>query len=161
MRGHLTDSEMTEALGGELKGEALAHMDGCPTCRVERYRLRAALTDLMDQARAQAERPEASWGRQRRQIASRLGDRPSLSLGWRWAWAPALLILAALALLWPRGETRQRLPGPEADYALLTAVERSVQAGVPAALQPVALLVAEIERRGTETEPVAGTPKGD
>ena len=161
MQRHLTDPEMTQALGGEAGGETLAHLAGCPTCRAQRDRLRAALTDLAEQARVQAERPEASWERQRRQIASRLGNRPSPSPRWRWAWAPAVLLLVALGSFWFYGHTPQPAQGPEADHALLIAVERSVQADVPLALRPAALLAAELEGHGTETGWKAGAKTGD
>jgi hypothetical protein len=165
MRGHLTDAEMTVALGGDAGAEVRAHLAACPACLTERDRLRAALSELAEQARVQAERSEAAWEGQRLRIAARLSDRSPLSegrpRGWRWAWAPVAVGLAALALLWWRGETPRLSPGADADHALLIAVERSVQAEVPVALRPVALLAAEIEPHGTDTERGPGTPTGD
>ena len=152
MRGHLTDTELAEALGDEPRDEALAHLGDCPTCRAERDRLRTALTGLAEQARIQAERPDAAWERQRRQIGGRLDDRPARSPSWRWVWAPAALGLAALTVVWLGWETPRQSQEPEIDHAILAAVERSLQADVPMALRPVALLAAEIERRGTATE---------
>ena len=161
MQRHLTDPEMTQALGGEPGGETLAHLVGCPTCLAEWDRLRAVLTYLAEQARVQAERPVASWEGQRRRIAGRLGDRPSSSPRWRWAWAPAILLLVALGSFWFYGHTPRPSPGPEADHALLIAVERSVQAHVPLALRPAALLAAELEGHGTETGRKTGAETGD
>ncbi len=160
MREHMTDAEMAETLGGEPGGTALAHLTDCPACRAERDRLQAALTALAGQARAQAERPEASWERQRRQIASRLHDRAPASHAWRWAWVPAAVGLALVAVFWFRGDTPPSSPGPETDHALLLAVERSLQADVPAALRPAALLAGEVEGGGAETERKNGTSNG-
>ena len=142
-----------------------AHLLVCPTCRMERDRLRAALSDLAEQARVQAERSEEAWEGQRLRIAARLSDRSPLSeghsTGWRWAWVPVAVGLAALALVWWRGETPRLSPEADADHALLIAVERSVQAEVPVALRPVALLAAEIEPHGMDTDRGPGTPTGD
>jgi predicted anti-sigma-YlaC factor YlaD len=160
MRGHLTDTEMMEALGGEPAGETFAHLVGCPTCRAERDRLRATLADLAEQARVQAEWREEFWERQRRQIAGRMSDRRSLAPGWSWAWAPAAVGLAVVALVWFYGKTPQPSPEPAADDALLISVERSLQAECPVALQPAALLAAEVERRGAETGRGADIPAG-
>ena len=161
MQKHLTDSQLMEALGGEPEGEARVHLAGCPNCRADRDRLRAALTGLVEQSRAQAERPEAIWEQQRRQIVSRLSRRPSSWRFWGWTWAPAAVGLAVVALFWFRGGPPQSSQGPEADHALLIAVERSAQAEVPVALRPVALLAAEVERRGMETGQGIGIPTGD
>jgi hypothetical protein len=161
MRGHLTDAEITEVLNGELRGETLAHLADCPICRAERDRLRATLTGLAEGAFEQSEREEHSWERQRRQIADRLISRPFRSPSWCWVWAPAAVGLAVVALVWFRWETPQQPLGPDANHAILTAVERSLQANVPAALQPVALLASEIERGEAETGREAGTSRGD
>jgi predicted anti-sigma-YlaC factor YlaD len=161
MREHLTDEELAETLGGEPREETLAHLAECPASRAERDQLQVTLTALAGQARAQGERPEAAWERQRRQIASRLRDRAPVSRAWRWAWVPAAVALALVAVFWFRGETPPSSPGPETDHALLLAVERSLQADVPAALRPAALLAGEVEGGGAETEEKNGTPKGD
>lgn len=161
MREHLTDAEMAEALGGKPGGNVLTHLSDCPACRAERDRLQAALTALAGQARAQAERPETSWERQRRQIAGRFRHRAPASRAWRWVWVPAAAGLALAAAFWFRGDSPPPPPGPENDHALLLAVERSLQADVPAALRPAALLAGEVERGGAEREQRNGTSKGD
>jgi len=161
MRGHLTDAELTEALGGEPQGETLSHLAACPICRAERDRLREVLASVAGRARVEAEWPEESWDRQRLRIVSQLDDRPSRFPSWRWAWAPAAAGLAVLAFVWFRWEAPHQPQGPETDQAILIGVERSLQTDVPVALRPAALLVAEFERSGTETEVRDGTPKGD
>lgn len=110
----------------------------------------------------EAERPEASWGRQRRQIASRLADRPSLSLSWRRAWAPALAAAALLAVFLTRGgPSLQRPQDSDADQALLSAVQHSIHAEAPTALRPAALLVAEVARGVPQPDHRIAVPKGD
>ena len=161
MRGHLTDAEMAEALGEECTGETRAHLTACPICRGERDRLRVALTGLAEQVRVQAERPEASWERRRRQVSNRLGDRHPRVHPWRWAWAPAVVGLAALAAVWFHGYAARSSPGSEVDHAFLIAVEHSLRTNLPTALRPAALLAGEFERAEAETTRGADTPKGD
>jgi hypothetical protein len=62
--------------------------------------------------------------------------------------------------VWFHGGAPRPSSGPEADHALLLAVERSLQAEVPAALRPAALLAGEVEG-GAETGRTSGAPKGD
>jgi predicted anti-sigma-YlaC factor YlaD len=160
MRGHLTDTEMAEALGDAPQMEMLEHLAGCPTCRADRERLQTTLTGLAEQMQARAARPEAAWDRQARQIANRLRARPPRTRPWRWAWAPAVVCLAALAGIWLHAQSPRVAPGTETDDALLVAVERSIHADVPAALRPAALLVGEVGGRGTEAERSLDVPQG-
>ncbi len=152
MRGHLTDTELMEGLGEAPRREVLDHLACCPTCRADRDRLQATLAGLAEQMRAGAERPEATWDHQARRIVDRLHERRDRAHPWRWAWAPAVVGLAALAGIWFHGRAPQVPRDPEADDALLFAVQRSVQAHVPVALRPAALLVGEVEGRATEAE---------
>jgi anti-sigma factor RsiW len=160
MRGHLTDTEIAEALGEAPQVEVLDHLACCPTCRADRDRLQTTLTGLTAQMRARAARPEAAWDRQARQIAGRLHERPPRAQPWRWAWAPAVVGLAALAGIWLHGQSPRVTPSTETDDALLVAVERSIHAEVPAALRPAALLVGEVGGRGTEVERSLDVPQG-
>jgi hypothetical protein len=161
MRGHLTDAEMTEALGEQYTGSARAHLADCAICRVERDRLRVTLAGIVQQTRVEAKRSEAFWERQRRQIASRLGRRRQRTRPWRWVWASAAVGLAALAAVWLHGYSPRAWPGPEADHALLIAVECSLQTSLPTALRPAALLAGEFERADAESSWGGQTPKGE
>jgi len=152
MRGHLTDTEMAQALGEVPPDEVHDHLACCPTCRADRDRLQTALTDLAQQMRTRAGRPEAAWDLQARQIRDRLHERQSRVEPWRWAWAPAVVGLAALVGIWVHGQSPRGTPGTETDDALLVAVERSIHAAVPAALRPAELLVGEVGGRRTEAE---------
>jgi hypothetical protein len=160
MRGHLTDTEMAEALGGAPPDAVRDHLDCCVTCRAERDRIEETLMGLAAQIQTRAARPDAAWDRQARQIAERLRERPRRARSWRWAWAPAVAGLAALVGIWIDGRSLRVTPGTETDDALLVAVERSIQTNVPAALQPAALLIGEFGGRGTESERSLDGPKG-
>jgi predicted anti-sigma-YlaC factor YlaD len=160
MRGHLTDTEMAQALGEAPPGEVCDHLAGCPACRADRDRLQATLTGLAAQMRTRTARPEAAWDRQARQSAERLHERQPRAQPWRWAWAPAVVGLAALVGIWVHGQSPRVTPGTETDDALLVAVERSIHADVPAALRPAALLVGEVGGRGTEAERRLDGPQG-
>lgn len=145
MRGHLTDTEMTEALGDAAQTEVLDHLACCPGCRADRDRLRATLTALAEQMHVRAARPEAAWDRQARQFMARVREHPARTPRWRWAWAPALVGMAALAGVWFYDQRVGVAPPLENDEALLAAVERSIQTDVPPALRPLALLVGEMK----------------
>ena len=144
MRGHLNDTEMTEALQGSPPVDVLSHIAGCPSCRAECERLQATLTGVAEQAREWANRSDATWDRQARQIMARARERQRPPR-WRWVWAPALVGMAGLAGVWFHNQRTQVVPPLENDEALLAAVERSIQTDVPAALRPLALLVGEVK----------------
>jgi hypothetical protein len=152
MRGHLTDTEMAEALDEAPRAELLDHLAGCPACRAERERLQATLTGLADRMRARATRPDAVWGRQARQIADRLQERRPNARPWRWAWAPAVACLATLAGIWMYGQGPRVASVSETDDALLVSVERSIRTDIPSALRPAALLIGEVGGRGAGVE---------
>jgi hypothetical protein len=162
MRGHLTDREMAAHAAGTLAGEGLAHLMSCAACLEERAQLRAGLVELACHIHAEAERSEAFFQSQRAKIAHRLRERRPSVRRWRWAWAPALAATALLALfLAPGGPPVQRLEDPEADRAFLRAVQQSIQAEVPEALRPAALLLGEVERGVLRPDRKIIAPKGD
>jgi len=147
MHGHLSDRDMIELLDDEPSGALLEHLAGCARCRAERARLQVTLTELAEQAREGANRPEAAWDRQARQILARLRVPERRALPWRWTWAPALIGVAILAGLWFRGPSPQAPSPAETDEALLAAVDRHIQGDVPLALRPAALLLGAVEDR--------------
>jgi hypothetical protein len=131
-----------------LAKEALVHLARCPACRGEHARLRAVLAALAADVHTQAERPAAFWLRQHERIAARRDARRTRGIAWRWAWTPALIAAGLLFALWTR-ESPPPARDANADHELLAAVQRSIAAEAPAALQPAALLVTEIEASAT------------
>jgi hypothetical protein len=150
MRAHLTDCEMTELISDTLEGTTVAHLRECATCRTEYARLRAAFVDFAMDSRVQAERTEAFFQRQRVRIGCRVGDRRPVV--WRWrSWASALATGALVAVLLTRAGTPPRSPADtEADQALLSAVQQAIYREAPVALNPAALLIADMERGGRQ-----------
>ena len=145
MREHLSDQELMESLEAEPAGDVLEHLVGCPRCRSERQRFEAAVTGLAKQAHASPDRPEAAWDRQARQILARLRAPARRVVPWRWTWAPVLVGLAVVAGLWLHGPSPRVVSPVETDEALLAAVDRRIQADIPTALQPAALLLGAVE----------------
>jgi hypothetical protein len=162
MRGHLTDHEMAAHAAGSLEGDGLVHLLSCAACREERARLRAGLVGLAARIHAETEQPEAFFQDQHRKIARRLWERRPRSQRWRRGRGPALAASALLAvLLTPGGPPVQRREDSEADQALLRAVQQSIQAEVPEALRPAALLLGELERGVSRPDRKDIVPKGD
>ncbi len=147
MRTHLSDAEMMEALDAAPTAEVLHHLAACAGCRTERERLRTALAGLGEHACGQADRPDPAWKQQVQEIVAQLRDPERPALRWRWAWVPALASLAILVgVSWDRSGTLPSRP-VESDEAFLIAVQDSIQATVPAPLQPVALLARDLDAR--------------
>jgi len=146
MRGHLTDREMTEVVAGTLDEATIVHLRACEACRKDYARLNQALADFVMDTRAQAERPEAFFQRQRVRIGRRVGDRRPFVRRWRSVWASALATGALVAVFLTRGGIPPRSPADsETDQALLSAVQHAIYREAPVALSPAALLVADME----------------
>ncbi len=147
MERHLTDAELVDTLEVS-SGVRRAHLDTCARCRAEYERLQATLTGLAIEAQDWADRPDAAWDRQARQIFARARARHVHVPRWRWALVPALG-LAALVGVWWHGQGTPPSGSVESDDALLNAVQQSIHAIVPAPMQPIALLAREVEASAT------------
>ncbi len=156
MQDHLTDEQLTEhLLYPEAGGSAGAreHLTKCEACRSEEESLRQILAHYQQTTRAAAERPAGFWQWQRTTIAARMPGRIAPRLAW--AAATAMIVLAAVLLI----ETRPSGPPPSAqttsatdpDHVLLVEVDLSVRRQMPRALEPAALLTAELSR-ATESD---------
>ena len=143
MQAHLTEEQIFESLLEAKNASGLAHLTACSACSGDLERLRRATSSLRDSARAQAERPEDFWARQRSSAASRISRRAVRPLAWTAAVAAA--ILAATLLQEPR-PVPPAMPATDPDQALLVSVQRAVSRQVPQALAPAALLTQEISR---------------
>ena len=145
MNGHLNEEQSVAVAVGKADQEATAHLEACGACRGEAERAGAALAGFAQGARAEADRPEAFWTWQRGTILARLAHGTVRTRRLAWASVTALLILAALAMNQgaPVGDATAAY---DPDHALLVDVERTMRREVPAALQPAALLAAEMDQ---------------
>ena len=160
MQAHLTEEQIFESLleTNDAKDTAvLEHLAACPACSGELNRLRTVTSTLRDSARAQAEKPEGFWARQRSAAASHSSETAARPLAWAAALAAA--VLAATLLQEPR-PVPPALPAPDPDHALMVAVEEATRREVPQALAPMALLTQEISRNVKPTGP-GRQSKGD
>ena len=143
MQAHLTEETIFESLLGAGDASAQQHLAACPACAQRLDRLRRTTAALRDSARAQAERPESLWTRQRASAASRTSRRSVSPL--TWAAAIAVAGLAATLIHEPRPAVPASPPA-DPDQLLLVSVEQAVNRQVPQALAPAALLTQEITR---------------
>ena len=150
MKTHLTEEQLFESLLGATDAGGTEHIAACPECREQLERLGSATATLRDSARAQAEKPEGFWARQRSAAVTRkarLSVRPLA-----WATAVVVAVLAGMLVQEPR-PAAPVTPPPDPDHALMVAVQRAVSRDVPQALEPVALLTQEISRNAKPTGP--------
>ena len=150
MNTHLTEEQLFEALLGAKDAAAAQHIAACPECGRQLERLCSATGALRDSARAQAEKPEGFWTRQRTAASVRTSQHPARPLAW--AAAIAVAMLAATLLQEPR-PAPPSTSAPDPDQALMVAVERATQRQLPQALEPAALLTQEISRNVKPTGP--------
>lgn len=136
LQRHL-DSEQIAASVIEQNPELDAHLQACPACREKADALRASLADFGGFVRANAERTNTFWWRQR--AAS---PAPAVPLT-RWATAAAALIIAAAASM-TFISSHQQPVGPKpvhvdriSDEALLSEVQNDVQREYADAFAPV------------------------
>jgi hypothetical protein len=160
MSGHLNEEQIVAVALGEAGGEASAHLEACGACRGEAERVLTALAGYARESRAAAERPDSFWAWQHGAILARLAVGTVRTRRLAWTSVTALLILAAVAMNQgtPGGNAAQ---GYDPDHELLVDVERTVRREVPAALEPAALLAAEMDRAARKNlEPQANTNEG-
>ena len=143
MNTHLSDAELAEILlqPGSPPPE---HVRQCAECRQGIERLRRTFDGLSGSARAEADRPEQFWERQRAAVWSRIAAAPTSHPLPRLVWAAALAVIGFGCLMLT---TAPAPPAPQAqidsdsDHELLMQVEQLLQTGGPEALEPVAFLV--------------------
>ena len=158
MNGHLTGEQIsTFVLEGN--GEAARHIEHCSECRARAEELGATLCGFGAAVRAEAEREEWHWTRQRALIRERLltEKRPTPRWAWIPAWGALAALLLAVALLLSRAP---RTPAPitsdVADNNLLMEVQSDTQREYPTALAPVILINNERnEILTTDVQPAA------
>ncbi len=163
MQEHLTNEQLTEYLTDPLAsgGDATIreHLAACAACRDEAGRLHSLLALYGEVTRAAGARPQAFWQWQRTTILTGLEPRP-VPRRLVWAAGVAMAAFAATLLM----ETPPPAVPPAAvdpDHALLVDVERSVRREVPRALEPAALLTAELSEAADTTIKQQQTGKGE
>jgi hypothetical protein len=116
--------------------------------------LKKELRIFSESIRADAERPEAFWSRQRTCIATRIQSPDPLS-GLRPAllWAPTLIVVVLCLFLFVE---KSKAPTPDfaagADQILLVEVEQALERNYPEALAPAALITWEIDQGSMSAE---------
>jgi len=163
MQGHLTDEQLAEYLTDPLAsgGDTTVreHLAACAACRDEAGRLHSLLALYGEVTRAAGARPQAFWQWQRTTILTQLESRPAPR---RLVWAAAVAMVAlAATLLIETPPPAVPSAADDPDYVLLVDVERSVRREVPRALEPAALLTAELSAAADTNVKQQGTRKGE
>jgi hypothetical protein len=112
--------------------------------------LEGVLYEFRDSIRAEADRPDFFWARQRNAILSIL-DRPdSAESRWKRIWIPAAAALL-LCMLFFAEISEAPVPDLAAGYDqnLLIEVERALNRSHPDALAPALLIIEEMEQNKT------------
>ena len=159
MDRHLNDAELNEALAGNLPHEIVEHLNACVICRSSRDDMEYLFRSLNAEADALAEKPDAFWLAQRRQINNRAPQSHSM-LAPRFAWAglAATVILAVTLLM--RSGPAVKAPAPqitaENDQQLLVDVEQTLDSRLAPPLEPTGALVdAMTQTSSTQSQSVS------
>jgi predicted anti-sigma-YlaC factor YlaD len=160
VRGHLRDDEVIRALldsplasGFAMKDARLAdHLEACAICRAEHDRLTTRFAGFGAWARAAAHRPENFWEMQHARIAARLVPEKKKNIrtwGFQLALATAAAVIILAFAIFGTRPYPQQVASTVDDHSLLVDVEHSINDELPAALQPAALLVNEMNRHAS------------
>jgi hypothetical protein len=112
------------------------------------------LRTFSETLRAEAEKPEAFWTKQRAGIAAKM-QKPASFSGRRPAllWVPALIVVLLCFFLFVE---KSKAPTPDfaagADQDLLVEVEQALRRDCPEALAPAAHITRQIDRASGSTE---------
>jgi hypothetical protein len=162
MQEHLSNEQLTEYLTDPLAsgGDASIreHLAACAACRNEAGRLHSLLALYGEVTRAAGARPQAFWQWQRTTILTGLEPSP---VPRRLVWAAGVAMAALAATLLMETPPPAVPPAVDPDHALLVDVERSVRREVPRALEPAALLTAELSQAADTTTKQQRTGKGE
>jgi predicted anti-sigma-YlaC factor YlaD len=141
---HLNDAELNEALAGNLPLEIVEHLNACVICRSSRDDMEYLFRTLNAEADTLAEKPDAFWLAQRRQINNRAPESHSI-LAPRFAWAglAATVILAVTLLMRSGPAVKTHTPQviAENDQQLMVDVEQTLDSNLAPPLEPTGALV--------------------
>ncbi len=144
MDRHLNDAELNEALAGNLPPEIVEHLNACVICRSSRDEMEYLFRSLNAEADVLAEKPDAFWLAQRRQINNRAPQSHSV-LTPRFALAGlAVTVILAVTLLMRSGpavKTHTPQVTAENDQQLLVDVEQTLDSHLAPPLEPTGALV--------------------
>lgn len=146
MDRHLNDAELNEALAGNLPPEIVEHLNACAICRSSRDDMEYLFRSLNAEADTLAEKSDAFWIAQRRQINSRAPQSNS-TLAPRFALAGlAATVILAVTLLMRSGsgpvvKTNTPQITAENDQQLLVDVEQTLDSNLAPPLEPAGALV--------------------
>ena len=144
MDRHLNDAELNEALAGNLPPEIVEHLNACAICRSSRDDMEYLFRSLNAEADMLAEKPDAFWLAQRRQINNRAPQSHTI-LAPRFALAglAATVILAVTLLMRSGPAVKPHTPQltAENDQQLLVDVEQTLNSNIALSLEPTGALV--------------------
>jgi len=131
---HLDTIRLAELTSGTGEEGARRHLQECRECRDELARLQGGIAQTVEQMRAQAERDEVFWARQRAAIRARSAGSRQLWLRYA-STAMATLLLVAVLLFAHTPKLAKPLPSDApSDEVLLEQVQNDIQRDVPQAL---------------------------
>jgi predicted anti-sigma-YlaC factor YlaD len=143
MSAHLTDEQVAAAALSDADAVVQRHLAECDDCQREVDGLGEALAGYAQASRAEAARPERFWTR----LQADRHERRRLAGMRSWGvWSAAAAAGLALAALMGTSRPTSKAPtvAADPDHELLLSVERSLRRDVPSALEPVQLLVADM-----------------
>jgi predicted anti-sigma-YlaC factor YlaD len=157
---HLNDAELNQALAGNLSPEIEEHLEACAICRSSRNDMEYLFRSLSAEAETLAEKPDAFWLAQRRQIQNR-APQPRTMFAPQFAWAGlAATIILAVTLLLRSGpavkpDPPQRIS--ENDQQLMVDVEQTLDSKLAPPLEPTGALVDAMTQTTTSSYSHSGS----
>ena len=151
MNSHLNEKQLTEALLGFSEESEQGHLQACEQCRAQVVSEEELFSRFGQAARAEAERTEDFWVRQRLVISRRMEQSAQLRT-LRVVWGAAATAAAGLVLWVALGQSPSNpVPPPihPADDVLLRQVATALERGTPEAFAPAEVLTHELNRSGS------------
>jgi len=150
MSVHLSDEQFTRYLSGEEDAGVRSHFDQCAQCQAEVTRVVGIVSASRAHAERSGDRHANFWARQRNEVRDALAIRRPRRPTWAIAFTMAALVILS-AFLFHTPEPRPQLDQAQvqspainiSDEALLSAVNSTLEQGVPLALVPVQRLAYE------------------
>ena len=148
MNSHLDEKQLTEALLGFAEPSEQAHLQVCDQCRAQLASEKGLFSRFGQVARAEAERTEDFWVRQRLVISRRM-EQSAQRRTLRVVWSAAATAAAGLVLWVVLGQSPSNpVPPPSShdDDVLLRQVASALERGTPEAFAPAEVLTHELNR---------------